>query len=199
MSHAVLTEFWSWFAVNAEEVRRAYNEGDTEWLNDQLSRWLRSYSDVLSWEIGPYHDGVDTLVISPRTRAGLPLTRRLVAFAPELQGWRFEHAKPRKLVSQLSVQLHGETYSAANWTYRMTTYNKGEFVDIEVFIPAREAFDTSHGSLLCEVIADTLLGEELRLERVGRIEHHVVDAPGEIPRTTRMSCLYDHLVSAVSA
>jgi hypothetical protein len=194
-----LEEFWDWFVLNAEEVRRAYQEGDSEWLNDQLSRWLQSYAEGLHWEIGPYHHDADTLVISPGTRANLPITRRLVAAAPQIPGWRFEHAKPKKKVSKLAIRLDNARYPAEDWTYRLTAYNEGEFVDIEVFISTGAPFDDSRGRLLCELVVETLLGEELRLERVGMITHQRVADPAGIPRVTSIRHLYDHLKSALRA
>jgi len=192
-----LDEFWGWFVGNAGEVRRAHEEGDDEWLGDQLSRWLRSYADGLHWEIGPYHDGFETLVISPGVRGNLPLTRRLVAAAPHIPDWRFEYAKPRKHVEKLVVRLDNCHYPADDWTYRMTAYNAGEFVDLELFIPVTAPFDDSRGRFLCERIAETLLGEELRLEKVGRISHQRVEDPTAIPRATPIRHLYEHLNSAL--
>ena len=190
--------FWMWFSAYAEEVKRAYQEGDHSWLDDQLTRWLSKVGDDLGWEIGPYHDGFDTLVISPKTRSNLPLTKRIVATAPAIDGWKFEPAKPPKKVQKLEITLDGFTNPADQWAYRMTSFNSGEFVDIEIFIPKDVPFDERRSPTICALIVETLIGEELFLERVGRLAHQRVDDVAAIDRVTPMKHLYDHLDSALS-
>ena len=188
-------EFWSWFSANSKALRSAYNDGDTDWLDAQISSRVKRVGPTLNWEIGPYAHPDCTFVLSPTIRENLPTTRTAVAHAPRLDGWRFLHAKPRKILNSLDFEANGHRINADNWLYRMTAYNGGEFVDIELFFPDDDHRPSGHEPLFCELVVESLIGEELRLDRVGFLQPHILAADTDACGLTQIQHLHDHLLS----
>ena len=192
-----ITEFWSWFSDSAGTLLDAYENGNTDWLNSHPSSRVRKLGAKLNWEIGPYYHPEKTFVLSPTIRANLPLTRTTIARAPRLDGWRFLHAKPRKDLTSLRYEANGHSVNADEWLYRMTTYNGGEFVDIELFSPGADDLPTGHEQLFCELAVESLIGEELRLDRVGYLQPCLLAADTDSGGLTELQHLYDHLLSVL--
>ena len=103
-----------------------------------MSPRVEKIAREITWETAPYCDPHDALVLSPTARENLPTTKRAVALAPRLDGRCFLAAKPPKELLSLEFVVEGNSVNADNWRYRLASYNKGEFVDIEVL------FDRAH-------------------------------------------------------
>lgn len=192
-----VARFWQWFAENHRDVSKAYDSSNVDWLHANISRRIWQLSDSLKWEIGPYNFPDKTFVLSPTIRENLPLTRTAVKVAPELSGWRFLHAKPRKQLKRLVFQSHGCTVDAESWQYQLVSYNKGEFVDLLLYIDA-EGFPSAHEQLFTELVIESLVGEELRLDRVGIVQPNLVENTGEIENTTPIRYLHEHLLTVLT-
>jgi hypothetical protein len=191
LDHA--SEFWNWFASYASEVRDAYRRNDHHWLATNISLRIKRIADRLNWEIGPYREPDNTFVLSPTIRENLPITRSTIAMAPKLKGWHFLHAKPPKELLSLEISAHNCTINADTWQYRLTSYNNGEFVDIEIFINAAPDFPTAYQDLFCELAVESLIGEECRLDRVGYLIPTIVVDNTSIPNLTAIQHLKKHL------
>ncbi len=186
-------DFWKWFALNVAIIKEAYDQKNYEWLDLNISPRINRIEDRLNWEIGPYHAPEDTFVLSPTIRENLSVTRAAVAIAPHIVGWHFLHAKPPKKLSSLTFSAAECTINADDWRYRLTSYNNGEFVDIEIFVNSSSRFPSAHEDLFCELVTEALIGEELRLDRVGYLMPSIVDDNSKVEKSTPIQYLRDHL------
>lgn len=49
-----VAEFWKWFEHHADDIRAAYDRGDNDWLDHQISPRIARIHESLNWEIGPW-------------------------------------------------------------------------------------------------------------------------------------------------
>lgn len=190
--------FWSWFAANEERLRRAYDCGDTDCLDVLLSPPLRDLAPDLGWEIGPYALPEYSFVLSPGGRKLVELTRRIVELAPRVPGWRVFAGKPPKDLLSLTFERGDVEVCADNWRYRLTSQNRGEFVDIEVFFEKADAPPDGEESFLCELVLEALVGELVSLERIGDVTHKCVADVSAVERATPMRHLKEHLCGVLA-
>ena len=193
-----VVDFWNWFASNAARIHDAYNCDDDGWLDTSISPKIDRIADHLNWELGPYNDPDDTFVLSPTIRENLPVTRAAIVFAPKIAGWHFLPAKPPKELLTLTFSAHECTINADDWRYRLTVYNNGEFVDIEIFVNVSSGFPAAHEGLFCELVIEAMLGEEYRLDRVGDLIPKIVDDNTTIENSTGIQHLKDHLAQVLT-
>jgi len=190
-------EFWRWFAMHEQQVRDSYESQNTDWLDGELSRRVARIARGTNWEIGPYSLPDTTLVLSPPTRKELPALKAAVARAPEVPGWRFMACKRPKELLSLTFELANVSINAESWVYRMTAYNEGEFVDLEMFFEPPAAPPPGKEDTLCELVVEALVGEELRLDRIGIITRVSVPSVRAIEHTTAIKHLRPHLMSVL--
>ena len=190
--------FWRWFAQEQSRIREAHGRGDVGWLDSVVTPRVQDIHERLNWELGPYNAPDDTFVLSPTIRENLPLTWAVVDEAPELEGWHFLHAKPAKNLSSLRFTARDCTVDADNWRYLLTSYNDGEFVDIEILVNSADDLPVAHDSFFCELAVEALVGEERRLEQVGSLTPVVVEDNTAIERSTSMRFLNAHLDEVLS-
>jgi hypothetical protein len=126
-------KLWDWFSENSGEVAARYGSEDYTWLDHELSPRVSAIAEEMNWEIGPYSLPNQTFVLSPTVRENLPKAHAAVALAPQVPGWVFLPAKPAKELLSLVFSARDSVVAADEWRYRMTSYNGGEFVDIEIF------------------------------------------------------------------
>lgn len=192
-----VNEFWRWFEAHDKEVRAAYESGNTVWLDAQLSARVRHIAPGTNWEIGPYSLPDNALVLSPGTREELPAVKAAVARAPQVSGWHFVACKPPKDLLSLTFELANVSTNADAWVYRMTSYNEGEFVDLEIFFEPTAAPPSGKEGTLCELVVEALVGEELRLDRIGAITPVSVPNLRAIQNTTAIQHLRPHLMAVL--
>lgn len=174
---------------NSDQIAQAYDDGDSAWLYAEISPRVKSLADLLNWEIGPYKHPDRTFVLSPVVRENLQVTRSVVTKAPTISGWHFLHAKPSKDLESLTFWLGEQTVCADGWRYQLISYNQGEFVDIVLFLD----HSIANESIFCELVVESLLGEERRLESVGYINSSDSDADLEPDHLTPIRYLSAHL------
>jgi hypothetical protein len=191
-------EFWRWFVSHDKDVREAYESRNTSWLDTELSARVERIAQGTSWEIGPYSSPDNTLVLSPGTRKELAAVKAAVARAPQVRGWHFVACKPPKDLLSLTFELENVSANADSWVYRMTSYNGGEFADLEIFFEPSAAPSLGKEATLCELVVEALVGEELRLDRIGAITPVSVPDVRVIENTTAMKHLRPHLIEALS-
>lgn len=189
--------FWKWFEDHARKIENAYSQGDFGWLEQEISPRVAEMAEGLSWEIGPYFDPEHTFVLSPGVRENLPHTRVAVEQAPALPGWRFVPAKPRKVLNSLVFEAGESRVVADDWRYRLVSYRSGEFVDIELLIDDGCELPSGQENLFGELIVESLIGEECRLDRVGIISITRVHNVMSEDRSTAIQHLPDHLAKVL--
>jgi hypothetical protein len=193
-------EFWDWFIQHHPDVEHAYTVSDAGWLESNLTPRLQRIQSELVWELGPYHDPDYTLVISPAVRESLSLTERIIAAAPDIPKWRFLPAKPPKELTSLVMELPDIKNSgvcADKWLYRLTQYNDREFFDIEVFTDAPPTIKDDHLEVLTHRLIESLVGEEIYLDRIGAITIYRPADPRSRERTTKLPFLYKHMCELI--
>ena len=193
-----IREFWVWFAAKSELIREAYKCGNFTWIDDEVSPRVEAIAREMTWEMGPYCDPHDAMVLSPTTRENIPIAKRAVALAPTLDGWCFLPARPPKELLSLEFVVDGESVNADTWRYRLTSYNRGEFVDIEILFDRANAPPTEQDVTFCELVVEALIGEEMRLDRVGYIDSRQVDDVSAIEKAAPLSNLKKHLALVLS-
>ncbi|UJW81276.1 hypothetical protein [Hydrogenophaga sp. SL48] len=186
-------ELWNFFSSNAKEIKAAYDAENYDWLDGKLSPLVKAIAEDMNWEFGPYHHPDNTFVLSPTVRENLPASRAAVAQAPDIPGWFFEPAKPAKELLSLFFEAEGSSVCADEWRYRLTSYNSGEFVDIEIFYDSSTSPLAAHEQMFCELVVEAILGEELRLDRVGYLKPTLVLDVGAIENASKIRYLKEHL------
>ena len=144
----------------------------------------------------PDHDPENTLVISPSARDNIGLARRIVEAAPTFTGWHFLPAKPPKELERLTMELPGiddAKVCGDDWVYRLTSYNRMEFFDIEVFTDYAGSISDSHLELLTRRLIECLVGEIHYLEKFAAVK--VIRAAGVRPpeKLTALPSLRRHI------
>ncbi|MCA9074620.1 MAG: hypothetical protein KDA93_06270 [Planctomycetaceae bacterium] len=193
-----INELWSWFSSNTKEIRTAYVNGDDQWLDEQITPRVQKINEHLNWEIGPYNDPDETFVLSPTIRENIPLTHLAISAAPRCPGWHFLAAKPPKQLRSLTFSTETGETCADEWAYQLTSYNQGEFVDIEIFMEPTADLPIEQLDMFCELVVESLVGEEFRLNRIGDITARIVDAMEAVPGLTSIQYLPDHLAAVLT-
>jgi hypothetical protein len=185
--------FWAWFIQNEATIRAAYKDQDTQRLEDLIKEPLQNYLPGVGWEIGPYALPDHALVISPGVRERIPTVRNFVAHAPRIAGWKIFASKPPKDLTSLVFIVNHNEVCADTWRYRLTSWNGGEFVDIEIFFEERHAPPPGQELQSCELVLEALVGEEQSLDRIGRVQHHVVSSIEHVEEATSVWHLREQL------
>jgi hypothetical protein len=190
-------EFWRWFMAREQNVREAYECRNTCWLDAELSARVERIAQGTRWEIGPYSSPDNAFVLSPGTRNELAAVKAAVARAPRVSGWHFIACKPPKDLLSLTFELANVSTNADSWVYRMTSYNGGEFADLEIFFEPSAAPALGKEVTFCELVVEALLGEELRLDRIGAITPVSVPDVCAIESATAIKHLRSHLIEVI--
>ena len=170
LTEAAVMSFWRWFSSIAQKFSsNLEDEGILRELDDRI----RSFGD-LAWEVGPGLGKSNALVISP---AGAPellhLTEEVVKYAPALPEWEFHSAKPPKAWS-LRFTLEGVDgasidIDARSWEYVLFRDPDGK-LDVLVHAPDLETVAEDLRLTAAEIAVEGVVGERVRLGRVGEIE-----------------------------
>lgn len=192
--------FWKWFKAFRREVENAYSAGDTIWLDSEFTKRLRAIEPNLNWEIGPYFDPEFALVISPSIRENIELAKGVIRAAPQIPGWHFLAAKPPKRMTRLvmtlpfrpDVEICGD-----EWAYRLTSYNNGEFFDVEVFSDVPSSMQQDDLSVLTHCLIEALVGEFVYLEKIGAVTVYRPTDSRSLENTTPLRFLNEHLTGLI--
>lgn len=188
--------FWEWFSKIADELSE--NLENPEILRNLDQRMLTLQSGRLSWEIGPGTEQENFLVISPSgDKQLLEFTKRIVKFAPRIQGWEFWPAKPPKKNWSGQLELETETgdfvrVEAASWEYILFRYKDGTF-DILIKQSGLPAVAEDYALIAAEIALDGYLGESIRLEAIKGIEVVAEFDQATTGKASRLPVLPDHL------
>lgn len=158
------TEFWRWFAQNAEDI--AANPSEPRVI-DELDQRVRLAWPKLAWEIGPDPTGDWYLALSPNLDLDMAaVAKRGVALAPVVPGWRFYSTRQRKAWDG-SFEIEGRrgvhVLDSSNWRYVLLKHGSGE---LEVVLVAPEAakLEPDERWQAAAVVVEGLLGEACVLD-----------------------------------
>lgn len=83
------------------------------------------------------------------------------------------------------------------WAYRLTSYNNGEFFDIEVFSDAPSSMLQDDLIVLTHCLIEALVGEFVYLEKVGAVTIYRPTDPRSLEDTTALRFLNEHLTRLI--
>ncbi|MGN6293497.1 MAG: hypothetical protein ACTHMV_12205 [Chitinophagaceae bacterium] len=166
-------QFWSWFVQNKALFESLEISDQSVELIDEEINVLGDFT----WEIGPGQLKSFSLTISPGgDRTLLPITKKIISYAPSLNDWEFCYAKPVKEWENYFDVMLGEKeigIDISKWEYVLFKYDKGIY-DIQIKLidtPAdvlAEKDEILYG--IVEMVLESILGEEKRLERINELE-----------------------------
>lgn len=183
--------FFNWLQQNIAKLPH-----DSEAQRD-LSKRLSELNPELRWEIGPGERAEHFLAFSPALkRELLDYTRMLVREAPEIDGWEFLSAKPKKRWTNRKIRIISggrcAEYRFVGWKYYLTSFNDGEFFDVNVVPVGYEQEAKSDLEYAASLIVESKLGEELFIDAVDRVN---IVLPKELKQPTdSISDLYKHIM-----
>lgn len=198
MANAQISAFWQWFLNHEAQIRAAYDRDDLQALDALLSDRVAEIAGGAGWEMGPYALPGYTLVLAPGTRDRIPVCREVIDAAPDLAEWSFFAGLPPKEMVSLELEIGGAVVCCDAWRYRLTAYNRGEFVDLDIFFEPDVAPPGEKEEETCELLVQSLVGETVALERIGYIQHHRVDSVDAVENASAMKYLRPHLEQVLS-
>jgi hypothetical protein len=166
-------QFWSWFVQNRQLFEQdRISDQSVELIDQEIS----SLGDF-AWEIGPGRQKSLSLTISP---GGDPIllstTKKIISYAPILDNWEFNYAKPTKeWDNYFDVIVNGKEVGVdiSQWEYVLFRSNENSY-DIEIkLVNIPEAVMSEEDEVLygiVEMVLESIIGEEKRLERIDHLE-----------------------------
>ncbi len=173
-----IEDFWKWF-VHAEAGIRAYfseEEGpdvDKNFLIEQVNNKVLDFG-LFAWEIGPGRDRDFHFIISPNGSAQLlELSKTIMRSAPELPQWEFHSARPAR-PERLQFSLYDDymierSVDATDWRCALLKKLDGT-VQVLVEASTIRDLDSETQQTAAEMLVTNLLGEELKINRVHKID-----------------------------
>jgi hypothetical protein len=195
MTSKSVQDFYDWLVPVLDEISRSPE------VQAALSQKLASFDPKLRWETGPSENETRFLAFSPGLDVQLlPVTEKLASAAPEVPGWLFLPAKPRKHWRSRAFTLNDSGkqpahYNLDGWKYYLVAFKGGEFFDVNLIPSATDASELEL-QRLGDFLVQSELGEKIFLEfvdrvnilRVGETEH-----PGN-----NIEYLYDQLLEQIT-
>jgi hypothetical protein len=198
MNDTDINSFWRWFEDHEAKIRSAYDRGDVQALDALLSDRVAEIADGSGWEVGPYALPGYSLVLAPGARDHVAVCRRVVDLAPAIEGWSFFAGCPPKEMLSLELEIEGTMVCCDAWRYRLTSYNRGEFADLDIYFEPSDAPPSGKEEDTCELLVKSLIGEAVSLERVGHIQYHCVESIDTLEHSTPMKFLRPHIEQILS-
>jgi hypothetical protein len=162
--------FWHWFSKHCTEFGENF---DNDGLLYELGKWI-SLLGNFSWEVGPGKNANNALTISPSGDINLlQLTKIIVSYAKECQGWEYYYAKPAKdwdLIFKMETNNNGAIMIDANqWEHVLLQYKNNMFA---IIIKAENltGLDGEDQLLAAEILIDGILGEEKRIQNICEVD-----------------------------
>jgi hypothetical protein len=200
--------FWHWFARQERDILDAVRSSDDDWLRSELTTRVLGLlpedhaGPRINWEIGPGQKKPWRFSLSPLVKMNLPLTRQVVAVAPELPLWEVFPAKPpRQLMRQeyRIVEVDGteHKFQIDHWDYVLTRYKPGSFSILLLGSLSQET-EIAIRKKAAHIIVEGILGEEFVLEHIVETDlQDVHEADPGIPRS-KLRNLEPHLAQLLT-
>lgn len=163
--------FWEWFLKNCDNFGHKF---ENAYLVDELDDRINKLGDF-SWEIGPGKIKEDLLVISPNGDPELlQQTMLIVSNAIPCDNWEFYYAKQPK---EWEFRFDFETedgkqveIDASQWEYVLLRYEDGLFGIVIKASCHLEPLNDDEKLMAAEMVLDSILGEELRIQKICEID-----------------------------
>jgi hypothetical protein len=183
--------FFKWLVPNLDRLFE-----DKE-LQAEVSTQVQIIHPDLNWEVGPGINKECFFAFSPSlNKELLAYTKELCESAPQLEGWEFFAAKPKKEWKERCIQLtpNGETveYFFDEWRYYLTSFNNGEFFDVNLIPDDKEYTDKESLEYAADLFVEFELGELMYMELIDRV--NIIDPEKDNNETTEVKYLYDQLL-----
>ena len=146
-----------------------------ESVQKTLTEKLAQVHPGVRWEVGPFKDGKSFFAFSPNLDAKLlAVTEALAKRAPEVPGWVFLPAKPRKMWMSRSIEIADSKgrlvqYSFEHWLYYLTSFNDGEFFDVNLVPCGYENLPRDELQYAGSLFVEFELGERIFMEFIDRV------------------------------
>jgi hypothetical protein len=190
-------EFWLWFATHDAQLRRL-SPSSAEW--QQLDAHVSALG-FGSWEIGPAVASTAQYMfaLSPQGDPDkFARAQRIIGLAPEVTGWEFLPAKPRKLWRrQFEWSTRHVSIDARNWQFVVYRYDDGKSELVLLGDPLRQLPETEQESVLTFVV-ESELGEGLCIDRICGLDIARHPTPEDVSNATPIASLFQ-VVSGTSA
>ena len=166
---------------------RLFEDGSVQ---HELGQRLEAIDPRIKWEAGP--DGAGAfLAFSPNRYDDLLLvTEGLAETMPDIPGWCFLGAKPRKQWTVRKVALGGVECVFDDWRYRLVSFKGGEFFDVDLFT-LDDSLDDAQRARLGMFLVLSELGERLFMRAVDRVNVSVHPEAGQ--STIEIDSLHDQI------
>lgn len=161
--------FWEWFVAHKNMLA---NLKPNDSLIEEIDKNVNSLGDFI-WEIGPGFNKLHSFTISPGGEVSLlEQTKKIISYAPKLIDWEFHYAKRAKEWSNyFNIFLSGGTLSIdlSKWEYVLLEYYDQTF---DIIIKPEPYLNELENEIygIVEMILDSIIGEEIRLETIKYIE-----------------------------
>lgn len=161
--------FWKWFLEHQDNIIEVNSKDSFVKELDKKVKELGNYS----WEIGPGKKNSLAFTISPGgDKELLEKTKKIIGFAPNISGWEFYSSIQIKEWSNFfTTFINGKKIGVdiSKWKYVLYQFEDGTY-DIAIKpIPFKKALEDSI-SELSEMIVDSLIGEEKRIEKIVNLD-----------------------------
>ncbi len=187
-------EFFEWLRNNVQFVPRDRK------AQRELAKWLAAINPQLRWEVGSGSRAEWFLAFSPNLQEKLlDLTNALAREAPDVPGWEFLPAKPRKELQRRTIKItdgdRTREYNFEDWRYYLTSFNQGEFYDVNIIPIGYESECGSDLEHAASLIIESELGEELFITAIDRV---IIDASTANPdKSDVVRDLHAHLSAEI--
>jgi hypothetical protein len=192
----VTNEFFDWLRCNLDRVF------SDERIQRTLSEKLAEIHPAIRWEFGPYEDEKSFFAFSPNLDIKLlVLTERLVDAAPTIPHWVFLSSKPRKKWQSRSIEVRDNQgkviqYNLDAWLYYLTSFNDGEFFDVNLVPYGYEDRPLDELKYVASLLVEFELGERMFIEFVDRIN---IVLPSELQEFgNKIENFHDQLVQELA-
>ncbi len=158
--------FWSWFAANS--ARFLKSETDVSTLSDELAAALRRVRRGLTFELSRKFDyGRELIISADGIKDRFPAVQKLVAAAPDLDGWRIVAFRQRG-GTNLIVEFSGYRLDPEDVWFKVVADKKK--VGLYLLLPqASQACERTTG-MASFILLDHALGEYDVEMKLGFIE-----------------------------
>ena len=172
VSRGQIDQFWKRFV---ELVDRIGDRFENRRIVDEIDRLVCEFGNI-TWEFGPgFHDeNARAFVLSPSGDPDLlPVTREIVAAAPDCPGWEFHPAKPVKRWDRIILIENRDGTTAAvdvsNARYVLLRHPDGMFT---VLIADQQLSElpAEQQRTAAEILLDGELGEDLRMTAICEVD-----------------------------
>jgi len=197
VSRDQIDRFWKRFVELLDQIGDRF---ESRRVVDEINRLVCGFGNV-SWEFGPgFHDeNAKAFVLSPSGDLDLlPITRAIIAAAPDCPGWEFHSAKPVKRWDRnILIESRDGTVTAvdaSNARYVLLRYPDGMFI---VLIADQQLSNLSaeQQRTAAEILLDAELGEEIRMTLVCEVEVQREFDDQTESKSTSIEHIREHLLS----